>query len=118
MKKLYFAAAACIFMLASCNSVYRIQNHTATVADVANSVATATVADLEIGSRTSFKYSTSEEDRHGGAANCKAAAIEAMLKANGNADILVAPEYNYDNELRTIEVTGRPAKYKNFRSAN
>ncbi|MCM1153571.1 MAG: hypothetical protein NC328_07965 [Muribaculum sp.] len=117
MKKLFFAAA-CVFMLASCNSVYRIQNHTATTAPVGTSINSVSIADLEIGNRTSFTYATTEDDRHGGANNCKAAAIEAMLKANGNADILVSPEYNFDSQLNTITVTGRPAKYKNFRSAN
>ena len=40
-----------------------------------------------------------------------------MLKAN-NADILVAPEYHYDSNLKYIEVTGRPAYYTNFRAGN
>ena len=50
--------------------------------------------------------------------NCKNAAISAMLKEYGNADVIVAPEFKYTSKFTTIEVTGRPAKYKNFRGAN
>ena len=46
----------------------------------------------------------------------KEVVIANAAKAN-NADVIVAPEYKYDSKLNYIEVTGRPAKYKNFRSA-
>jgi hypothetical protein len=45
------------------------------------------------------------------------------LEKNGNADLLVEPQFVYSikrtlfgKEVTSVTVTGRPAKYKNFRS--
>ncbi|MCM1377482.1 MAG: hypothetical protein NC097_03625 [Clostridium sp.] len=114
MKKLLIASAACIFMLASCNTV--TSTRTATTVKVPTVVSSVNVADLEVGPRVTFTYNTQKNERMGRTAEC--AAVAAMLEANGNADVLVAPEYKYDNDRKVIIVTGRPAKYKNFRGAN
>lgn len=119
MKKILFSAAlvASMMTLASCGA-YKYTNHTATTKNVATAVSSTNVADLEVGKRVSFTYTTTADDRRGGTDNCKKAAVAALLKANGNADILLQPEYKYDTDLNTIEVSGRPASYKNFRGAN
>lgn len=113
MKKLFFAAASLVLLATSCGSY----TYTATEANVNTVVSSATVADLEVGDRVTFTYNPTSKERKG-IKNCKAAAIQAMLKANGNADVIVAPEYKYTNDMKTIVVSGRPGKYKNFRSAN
>lgn len=122
MKKfLLIAPIACLVLLASCGTTYQAgMTYTATPVDVATVVTSNNVADLEVGDRVTFTYTTTAQDRMGYYAlgNCKAAAISAMLKQYGNADVVVAPEFKYSSDLKTIEVTGRPAKYKHFRSAN
>ena len=64
--------------------------------------------------------------RRGGLANVKQAAEnEALAKLGGNADLLVEPEYvvektNYVffKKVKSITVSGRPAKFTNFHSLN
>lgn len=114
MKKVIFAAASCMLLLASCGS---IQRTTSTTIPVNSSITSVSVADLEVGNRVTYSYTTSNEERTAGVDNCKKAAVAALLKANGNADVLVAPEFSYKGDIKTIEVSGRPAKYKNFRNA-
>lgn len=99
--------------LGSCKATH----WTATTASVENCVYTSSVADLKVGPKASFTYNTTSKDRKGGGKNCLRAAVASMLKANNNADVLVAPEFKYDNDMKTIEVCGYPATYTNFRSA-
>ena len=115
MKKFALAVAAvCMLGLASCTT----QMWTATEVNPGNVLVTNTVANLEVGQKVTYRYIVPMKVRKGGLRNCKAAAIQAMLEANGKADVIVAPEYNYNNTLDYIEVTGRPAKYTNFKSVN
>lgn len=86
----------------------------------------ANVADLQVGERITYTLTPSAQIRRGGAANCKKAAIQEALAANGNADILVEPQFviqKYNglfrrNVIQSVTVTGRPAKYTNFRTLN
>lgn len=110
-------AAVCALFLTSCGSI-KMGHTTATKVGVGTSIMSENVADLEVGSRVSLRYTTTAEDRRAGIENCKNAAVSALLKSNGYADIIVSPEYSYDSALNYVEVSGRPAKYKNFRSAN
>lgn len=115
MKKITFALAAlCLLGLSSCKT----ELYTATEVHSTNIMQTNTVANLEVGQKVTYRYEVPWIVRKGGVSNCKAAAIQAMLKANGNADVIVAPEYKFPNTLDYIEVTGRPAKYTNFKSVN
>ena len=118
MKKLFLiAAVAGATLITSCVGLQKGVSHSATFVNVATSVQSCNVADLEVGERVTYKYTTTSDDRAYGLNNCKAAAIASMLKKCGNADVIVAPEYKYDSKWDYIEVSGRPAKYKNFRSA-
>jgi len=122
MKKfLLIVPVACLLLLASCGTTYQAgMVHTATQVNVPTAISSTNIADLEVGERVTFTYTTTAQDRAGYYAldNCKSAAIAAMLKQYGNADVIVAPEFKYPTDLKTIEVTGRPAKYRNFRGAN
>lgn len=113
MKKLVFLCAGLVMMaMTSCKtSVW-----TATQVPVANAISTNSIANLNVGNRVTYTYYTTAKDRKGGVKNCKNAAIAALLKENGNADVIVAPEFNYDNTLSYMTVTGRPASYSNFQS--
>lgn len=119
MKKVVlFAAVAFALAMSSC-SVVKSNRYTATLVPVAATITSENVVDLEVApTRTTYLFNTTKEDRLGGRDICLAGAVQGFLKANGGADVIVAPEYRYDSELKFVEVTGHAAKYKNFRSVN
>ena len=50
-------------------------------------------------------------------------AVKELLMKSGNADVLVAPEFTFvkrrglfGSKFKSVEVSGYPAKYKNFRN--
>lgn len=114
-KFLILSIASFAMLMTSCGTVSRYT--TASSVDVSNTVTTTTIADLEVGERVKYVYNTTESERLAGREVCRNAAIASLLKQSGNADVLVAPEFSYDGEMKTIEVSGRPAKYRNFRNA-
>ena len=115
MKKVFFTAAAMLLMLSSCSTVKK----TASSIDVANSLTSQSLVDLEVSNtRISYSFRPNAKERRGGVANVKACAVSAALKANGGADVLVAPEYELTlkrGKVKEVNVTGYPANYKNFR---
>ncbi len=122
MKKLIFAVSAiCALGLTSCGfGTTSSANYSATVAPVETSITSNSLADLQVGDRVTYRYSVPKDDRISGQDYNKIAAVYHLLKANGNAEVLISPEYKYEYEkgkLMYVEVSGRPAKYKNFRSA-
>ncbi len=114
-----------IFALASCTTITK----TAKTSDLPASFLSATVADLEVlPERITVTLSPVEKKiERGGLTNVKQAAIQKALqdpKAKG-ADLLVDAEfvvektnYFFWKDIYSITVSGRPAKYKNFRSLN
>ena len=84
----------------------------------------ATVADLDVASqRITYTLDPSADICRGGLGNCKEAAIKEALEKNGNADLLVEPQFVismkrglFRKKVKSVTVSGRPAKYKNFRS--
>lgn len=121
MKKsvLFFGLA---LLVASCTTIKK----TATTASVPASLLTATVADLEVSpERVTTDYIVPVEVRRGGVANVQHAAEQALLDSKGKGyDLLVEPEYTmwqtsyfiFGKKITKVTVSGRPAKYKNFRS--
>lgn len=120
MKKLCFLAVAAL-MLASCTTTTK----TARTESIPYSMYNANVADLNVGERISYTLTPSKDIRRGGLNNCKKAAIQNALVENGNADLLVEPQFVvssrrglFGTTIKSVTVTGRPAKYKNFRTLN
>ncbi len=122
-KKFITCLAGAVFALSSCVTT----NKTAKTVDFTSGTYNATVADLDVAeTRVSETLDpVPAEVRRGGMNNIKKT-VEAMaLEKNGNADVLVNPEFTYTVErglfskkVTSITVTGHPAKYKNFRSLN
>ncbi len=78
------------------------------------------IADLEISeNRILHVYIPSNNVRRGGTQNVINTAIREALATNGNADVLVGLEtqvrFNVIKKIKSVVVTGYPAKYKNFR---
>lgn len=119
MKKTMMALMGVVLLLgaSSCTTVKK----TSTAQDVCTAVVAGSEADLEVSSKKiSFYYKVPKSVRRGGTKSVKATAVAEALKANGNADVLVAPQYDMKikrGSIREITVTGYPATYKNFRAA-
>ncbi len=123
MKKTFLLFGVAAIMAASCTTVTK----TASTTNVPSSLLSSTVADLEVmPQRISYTMSPTKAVRRGGLANVKQAAEnEALAKLGGNADLLVEPEYVVENtnyvffkKVKSITVSGRPAKFTNFHSLN
>ncbi len=122
MKKIALFCVAVLAMV-SCTTITK----TAKTADMPASFYQATAADLEVApERITYTMTPSAEVRRGGLDNVKRAAMQEALIKNGNADILVEPEFVISRQKRfilppvitSVTVSGRPAKYKGFRSLN
>ena len=120
MKK-YLLLVGAVVAFASCTSISK----TARTENIPYAMYNANVADLEVGDRVSYTMTPSKSIRRVGDDNVKKAAIQEVLVQNGNADLLVEPQFviskrkgMFGTKITSITVTGRPAKYKNFRSLN
>lgn len=122
MKKLFIIAIAAM-ALTSCVTTTK----TARTESVPYSMYNATVADLKVASqRVVYTMTPSAEVVRGGVENCKRAAIMEALTQNGNADLMLEPEFVIEhqkgpfgifiNKVTSVTVSGRPAFYTNFRS--
>ena len=115
-----FMALAAVVLLSSCITTTKTARTASTSATVKN----ATVADLRVTDhRVTYTMSPSKAIQRGGLSNVKQAAIQEALTLNGNADVMVEPEFVIEQErslfgsrINSITVTGRPAYYENFRT--
>lgn len=119
MKKIIYAAVAVLALgITSCSSIHK----TASVEEIETGVAAFSAADLNISSsKITFTYKPSKSERRGGNKNAIDCAVAEALKANGNADVLVAPQYEIRKRrgnVKQVTVTGYPATYTNFRVVN
>lgn len=121
MKKFLLFAFA-VASMASCTTITK----TARTESIPYTMYNANVADLEVGDRVTYTLRPSDEIQRAGLPNCKKAAIQEALNANGNADLMIEPQFVVETKRRffggtkviSVTVSGRPAKYKNFRSLN
>ena len=121
MKKYLFIGFA-VASMASCTTITK----TARTESIPYTMYNANVADLEVGERITYTLRPSDAIERAGLPNCKKAAIQEALNANGNADLLIEPQFVIETKRKffggtdviSVTVSGRPAKYKNFRSLN
>lgn len=122
MKK-FFVFVIAMMALTSCTSYSTIRK-TATSQPVETGVITAVLADLEVSpDKITYYYSPTAAIHLEGVNNILNSAIREALAANGDADVLVALEYETKLKrswcgtiVEHIVITGYPAKYKNFRT--
>lgn len=114
MKKLSLIAAIAAAMFAtSCTS---IQN-TATTKTVDSKIVSVMTANMQVAPRASYTLYPTAAQRKAGEKSVKAAAVATLLEQNGNADVLVAPEFEIkrtNGKVKYVKVSGRPATYTNF----
>ncbi len=105
--------------LSSCTTVTK----TASSIDVNNELTSTSSADLVISSeKITYTHKTTAKERRAGRKNIINTAVQEALQANGGGDLLVAPQYTtikksglFGSKIKTVTVTGYPAKYKNFK---
>lgn len=117
MKKCIYTLVAALVVsmgLTSCSSV----RHTASTVPVDDRVATRTSADLNVATKKiSYTYRPSSSVRRAGDKAVIQTAVAEALKANGNADVLVAFQYEIKKtgkKINYVTVEGYPASYSNF----
>lgn len=127
MKKLLavMVVAACV-MLSSCSMTKK----TATARRVNAPIVAAAVADLTItGNKITYTYTPPKGVWKAGVDNCINAAVsEALQNAGQGADLLAELQYTLvvkggmmggnTGKVKSVTVTGYPARYKNFRPAS
>lgn len=123
MKNLFFALSVVLFFV-SCTTITK----TATTEKLPAAFFNATVADMDVApERIYYTMTPSKALQRGvGLNNVKQAAVNEALQKNGNADVLVEPEFVIVQRKRflaprrvmQITVSGRPAKYTGFHSLN
>lgn len=117
MKKYLFIVATAL-AITSCETTLK----TARTESVPYAMYNATVADLEVSpNRVTVTTTPSKEVQKGGLSNVKADCIQKALGTD--YDLLVEPQFVIQikktfcgKKIKSITVSGRPAKYKNFRS--
>lgn len=121
MKKFYLSAIFAVGLLAmsSCSSV----RHTAAIVPVTTTVESPTKADLVVSSqKISYTFRPSSAVRRTGEKGVISTAVAEALKANGNADVLVAFQYEIKKSrnifghqsIKYVTVEGYPATYANM----
>ena len=113
MKKVFLAFGAAL-LLASCTTVTK----TATTMDVDNHLTSESDVDLVVSnSKITYTHKTTAKERRGGRKNITNTAVREALEANGNAEVLVAPQYTFvrksglfGSKIKTVIVSGYPAK--------
>ncbi len=122
MKKQLFLIAIVAAVVSSCTTTRR----TASQGNVTAALAAAVVSDLDVSNtKITYSYAPTSSVRKGGERNCINTAIAEALAQNGGADVLIETQEAIversglcSKKIRTVTVTGYPAKYKNFRSAD
>ena len=129
MKKLTFFCALVALLFSSCSSVKTISySETRSVEPTQTIFAVPLVADLQIsGTRIEYSENVSVNIEEMNASevksfieNLKNSVLARAIKKY-NADVMAAPLFEFHNEggkCIMITLTGYPATYKNFRSAN
>lgn len=122
MKKFLVILCAAACAMTSCSTI----RNSATSRSVNAPLAAAVISDLEVSNqKITHTYVPPKNVRRGGVQNCINSAIKEALAANGNGDVLVETQeavvvYKglFGKKIKSVTVTGYPAKYKNFRSAD
>lgn len=119
MKKLIFALFVAAFAMTSCSTALK----TAKQDEVKPKLTAAVIGDLDVSDqKITYTYVPTKAVRRGGFKNCKATAISEALKQYGDADVLVETREAtvvrtglfHSRRIKSITVTGYPAKYKSF----
>ena len=113
---LFFAIIA-TFVLSSCSSLQRTTS--VKTIDITNVgvIQKPVIVDLVV-DQTKVRGTATGSNTSGGVTVVKSEAVKDALSKAGQADVLIEPDFTITtrNANITVEVTGFPATYKNFRT--
>lgn len=117
MKKHLILAAVVALTVSSCSTI----THTASTEAVNTEVYNRSNADLKVSpNKITYTFTPNNTYRRAGEKAVLRAAVAKALEANGNADVLVAPQYEvkktrglFSTKVKYVTVTGYPASYTN-----
>lgn len=121
MKKLFVILTVSAFAMTSCSTVYK----TASTRNIEPTIAAVTLSDLDVSDKKiAYTLTPTGKVRRGGLKNCINTAISEALALNGG-DVLIETQRatvirgrGIIGKIKSVTVTGYPAKYKNFRPAD
>lgn len=124
MKKTILLMFVAVLTMTSCSVVQK----TATTRDVTAPLAAAVISDLDVSNqKITYTLVPTKKVRRGGLKNCINTAISEALANNGGGDVLIETQEAivtrtagllWREKIKSVTVTGYPAKYKNFRAAD
>ena len=122
MKKKIILMFVAALTMTSCSVVHK----TATTRDVTAPLAAAVISDLDVANqKVTYTLVPTKKVRKGGLKNCINTAISEALANNGGGDVLIETQEAivirtglWGRKIKSVTVTGYPAKYKNFRAAD
>lgn len=122
MKNVFGLLVVVLLCVTSCTTF----KQSASQRNVAAPIVAVSYADLDVSDqKITYTLRPTKKVRKGGLQNCINVAIAEALKANGGGDILVETQEAIvervgflGKKIKSVTVTGYPAKYKNFRPAS
>lgn len=122
MKKINLILGASLMLVASSCKVHMA---TSTSMPIDASIYSRSTADLVVSQeKASLKYVPTKQERKQGLNRIKQNAVADMLEKNGNADVLVHPQYTVEikkyllrSKILSVKVSGYPAFFKNVKPA-
>lgn len=121
MKKYLFILFVSSLFATSCSTMYK----TASQKEVNPVLAAAVTSELEVSNnKILYTYTPTARVRRAGVENCIATAISEALATSGNYDVLIETQTAVlhrafiTRKVKSVTVTGYPAKYKNFQTVD
>ena len=122
MKKFLLAVAVFAFALTSCETVSQTAHQQFVKGSPTYNM---TTASLDVASqRVSYTFTPTKAESKGGTKSCINIAIQKALEPSGS-DVMVETQTNvvkkrklFGTRITSVTVTGHPAKYVNFKSAD
>ena len=122
MKKINLILGASLMLLATSCKVHMA---TSTTMPIAADITSQNTADLVVQQeKVSTQYFPTRQERKMGLKFIKQNAVADLLVKNGNADVLVHPQYTVEkkqyllrSKIQSVKVSGYPAFFKNIKPA-
>ena len=121
MKKIIFVLTISVLSMTSCTVAYK----TSTTKNITPTITAAVLSDLDVSNKkVTYTYTPKANEVKAGVEHCINTAIYEALAMNGG-DVLVETQKaivvrgnSLFGKIKSVTVTGYPATYKNFRSAD
>lgn len=123
MKKINLLLAGVLLLtVSSC----KLHMASSTAMPINATITSESTAELKVmDKKVSYVYTPNKQERQRGLKQVKENAVAKLLEVNGNADVLVHPQYVvnlkkyiFRSKILSVEVKGYPAYFVNVKAAN